>query len=329
MKVCKNCLLPENFPNAQIDGDELCVYCRKGIKLPDYSHEEPRFNSLIQEIKKENPSPYDCLVCYSGGKDSTYTLIQIKKKYRMNPVAFTLDNGFVSQKAKENIACICAKLGVDLIAIKPDPDRMNAVFKVSLEHKIFSENVVSRMSAACYACITFVNYQAINLALDKGLRIIVSGFTHGQVPKALFILNPEFLKKTFSETRRRLSSSLSFDPDEFYPSVDFSKLDKPNVLYKVNPLLFEKYNESRILSEIKKYGWERPRDVDNCSSNCLMNRVGNYYHYKIYGYHPYQHEISSLIRVKALSKEEGQKMVSDLHLGPEAEKIIKKLKLKL
>lgn len=328
MKLCNKCLLPENFPNAQLDAAGLCIYCRKGVKLSDYSHEESRFKTLIQEIKSNNQSEHDCIICYSGGKDSTYTLIQIKEKYGLLPLVFTLDNGFISQKAKENITHICKVLNLDLISVKPEPEKMKAVFKAVIKQEIFSENIISRLSAVCYVCITFVNYQAIYLALERGLRIIVSGFTHGQVPKAVFAYNPDFLKKTFVDMKRLLSENIGFEADEFYPKIDFSKLNKGNSIYNVNPLLFARYDQEKIVSTIKSYGWQRPKDVDSCSSNCLMNKVGNYYHFKFYGYHPYQHEISSLIRIGAITQEVAKEMLTDVGLDRAGREIVKELGLK-
>lgn len=328
MKVCKNCLLPQTFPKAQIDAAGLCNYCRRGTTLVDYSHEEPRFKALINEIQHGDQPRYNCLVSYSGGKDSSYVLIQMKKKYGLRPLAFTLDNGFVSEKAKENMRHICDNLGIDLLTVKPDPEKMDAVFKVALQHKIFAKNVISRVSAACYACITFVNYKAIQLAIEKGLRIIASGFTHGQIPKAVFSINPDFLEETFKDMKKQLSEKLNFDVDKFYPKIDFLKLKKAPALYNVNPLLFGKYDEKKIIQTIKKYGWERPKDTDSCSSNCLMNKVGNYYHYKMYGYHPYQYEISSLIRIGSITAEEGKKILADILIDNKGRNIIKKLGLK-
>jgi len=325
MKECKKCLLPENFPKANIDENDLCVYCRKGMTLKDYSHEEPSFLEFVKKIKKNNKYNYDCLVCYSGGKDSTYTLIQAKEKYGLNPLAFTLDNGFISQKAKENIEMMCDSLGVDLITVKPKSKQMNRVFKTVLTQRVFAENVMSRLSAACHACITFVNYKAIQIALEKDIKIIISGFTHGQVPKAMWPHNPDMLLKTFDEMKKQLTNKTGFDVGELYPKIDFSKLRNDHILYNVNPLLFERYDEKKIIGSIKKYGWERPQDVDSCSSNCLMNKVGNHYHFKLYNYHPYQYEVSSLIRIEAITKDEGRKMLADTLMDKGAKKIVKEV----
>ena len=40
-------------------------------------------------------------VSFSGGKDSTYVLYKLVKEYRLKVKAYTLDNGFLSQEARE------------------------------------------------------------------------------------------------------------------------------------------------------------------------------------------------------------------------------------
>ena len=112
-----------------------------------------------------------------------------------------------------------------------------------------------------------------------------------------------------------------------WPQIDFSEIGEDYTLYNVNPLLFEAYDEDIMLREIKEYGWERPEDVDSCSSNCLINKVGNYYHNKFYGYHPYQYEVSALIRGGAIAKEKGREMLMDTKIDKEAMAIIEKLGL--
>ena len=59
-----------------------------------------------------------------------------------------------------------------------------------------------------------------------------------------------------------------------------------------------------------------------------MNKVGNYYHYKLYGFHPYQHEISSLVRIGSLSQEVAKEMLTDVDLDRAGREIVKELGLK-
>jgi hypothetical protein len=63
---------------------------------------------------------YDCIVPFSGGRDSTFTLHTVKKVLKLNPVAFTYDWGMVNDLARRNVARVCGKLGVENILVSAD-----------------------------------------------------------------------------------------------------------------------------------------------------------------------------------------------------------------
>jgi hypothetical protein len=75
--------------------------------------------SLAENYRHKNKTP-DCLVPYSGGRDSTYTLHIVKKVLNLNPIAFTYDWGMVTDLARRNIARVCGKLGVENIIVSAD-----------------------------------------------------------------------------------------------------------------------------------------------------------------------------------------------------------------
>ena len=101
MYTCKTCSLPDNYPDIHIGQNGSCNYCQfyeehKSI-LTDYDNLESVFLNYLAQAKEtaaKNGSRYDCLVGFSGGKDSTYIIYQLKEKYNMRVLAFTYDNGF-------------------------------------------------------------------------------------------------------------------------------------------------------------------------------------------------------------------------------------------
>jgi tRNA(Ile)-lysidine synthase TilS/MesJ len=66
----------------------------------------------------------------SGGKDSTASLYFMKKRYRMNPLAFTFDHGFEIEGAKENVINAVEALGVDYLFFKTDFMKEEGVLKL-------------------------------------------------------------------------------------------------------------------------------------------------------------------------------------------------------
>jgi len=62
----------------------------------------------------------DCIVPFSGGRDSTYTLHTVKKVLGLNPLAFTYDWGMVTDLGRRNIARVCGRMGVENIIVAAD-----------------------------------------------------------------------------------------------------------------------------------------------------------------------------------------------------------------
>ncbi len=72
------------FPGISFDEQGVCNYCRS-YKPETASDEvkrkyEDKFLELVGEHR--NPTGYDVLMAYSGGKDSTYTLDHFRQRYR-------------------------------------------------------------------------------------------------------------------------------------------------------------------------------------------------------------------------------------------------------
>lgn len=97
----------------------MCQIHEKRNKI-DWESREKEFRKVMEKYKamaKERGNPYDCIVPYSGGKDSTYTLYEIVKNYGMKPLVVTFSNMFSRDIIKENMSIVFDKLGVDHIIL--------------------------------------------------------------------------------------------------------------------------------------------------------------------------------------------------------------------
>jgi len=85
LKHCNTCGLPESFPGIHFNNECICNFCInfQGLEYENNKREEysQKFESMVKEYKGK--STYDALMCYSGGKDSTYTLIVLREKYNL------------------------------------------------------------------------------------------------------------------------------------------------------------------------------------------------------------------------------------------------------
>jgi len=95
-----------------------CTFCKIHDDLEDnyqLNEETPKkLQCIIDKIKKDGKvKKYDCIVCVSGGRDSTYTLYNVVK-LGLRPLAVHFDNGWNSVIAVQNIKNVTEILGVDL-----------------------------------------------------------------------------------------------------------------------------------------------------------------------------------------------------------------------
>jgi len=115
LKRCTKCLLPETFPFIEYDEKGVCNYC-KNHKSISINQNIDKIKEIIKPFKSKDGSP-DCIVPFSGGRDSTYSLHIIVKELGLNPITFTYDWGMVTDLARRNIARVCGKLGVENIIV--------------------------------------------------------------------------------------------------------------------------------------------------------------------------------------------------------------------
>ncbi|MCR4441814.1 MAG: 7-cyano-7-deazaguanine synthase [Peptococcaceae bacterium] len=309
LRVCSRCVLPEAFPGITFSEDGVCNYCRSPASEENgaFGREyENQFLQIIDSIKSKNR--YDCLLAFSGGKDSTYTLYLLKEKYGLNVLTYTFDNGFISEGARKNIKNITERLNVDNIVFSPRIDLLKKLFaSAALNDQIYSRAAIMRASAICTTCINFIRYNSLKLAVEKRIPMLVFGWAPGQIERRGIILKPlpSFLAKSQEVFINANKTHLEgFQENYFLEAREFEE-NAPAIPYLINPLLFNEYRMEKVRALIEDLGWENPENTDLNSTNCLLNAFGNYVHLKKYGYNPYVQEISGLIRSGVITRDEG------------------------
>jgi len=109
---CATCVLPATYPFIEFDDKGVCQHCRNYKPLDLAGHDA--LERALDKHRSKDGSP-DCIVAFSGGRDSSYGLHLLKTKYEMNPVAYTYDWGMVTGIARRNQARILGKLGIEHI----------------------------------------------------------------------------------------------------------------------------------------------------------------------------------------------------------------------
>ena len=301
-RLCTRCVLPQGFPNIKFGDDGVCNFCLSFERLNHAPFEEEQrkdFQAVIDQAKGKHA--YDAICCYSGGKDSTYMLLMMTQEMGLKTLAYTLDNGFITEQSKENIRRVVEALGIDHVFYKPSKTFMTAMYKAAMLGDLNKNrgNFQTRISDACLACISLVNTYAARLALQMHIPLVFSGFTPGQIPRAVIKNNHRFYRETYAANREHFQALLGDDARRYF------ELTEPDFeIYQMSPYLVYEVSEAQILERIKKLGWTLPANLDGCSSNCSLNAVGNLCHQKKFGFHPYAQELSQLIRQSLLTRDE-------------------------
>lgn len=118
LKRCSKCLLPETFPFIEFDDQGVCNFCNH-YKPKNKTGSIEQLMALVEPFRSKDGKP-DCIVPFSGGRDSTYSLHIVKKNLGLHPIAFTYDWGMVTDLARRNIARVCGNLGVENIIVSAD-----------------------------------------------------------------------------------------------------------------------------------------------------------------------------------------------------------------
>ncbi|WP_194891570.1 hypothetical protein [Catenulispora pinisilvae] len=310
--LCRRCVLPENFPDADFDGAGVCAYCRAETDRVDHSRAEVEA-VLTGSRPHAAPGDYDVVLLYSGGKDSSLALIQLVKEHGLRVLALTLDNGFLAQVTAANMRSVLDSVGADHIIVRPRRRVMHGVYRSALT-SAFGPETVKYSTAACGSCIGMVFAAGMRTAASYGVPLLAGGWTPGQLTNAAFV-SAGFLREVIErniDPVRSTAPELSADLDTW--TRDSGEL--PRGL--VNPLYAIDYTEAGALAVLESHGWVAPKDTDSCSTNCRLNGLLIIDHIRKYGYHPYVYEMAHHVRIGAMARDEALHKLSNVNLRSSA-----------
>lgn len=117
LKRCSRCVLPETMPFISFNEKGICNYCTNYSLRNHPKPKEELFDLVHSYRRKSGP---DCIVPFSGGRDSCYGLHLIVNELKMKPITYTYDWGMVTDLGRRNISRMCAELGVENIIVAAD-----------------------------------------------------------------------------------------------------------------------------------------------------------------------------------------------------------------
>ena len=307
MKRCSKCVLPESFPGISFDDNGVCNFCNSFKGIEKFEQSKTKYRGRFEELLKKHKrvGGYDCIMAYSGGKDSTYTLLVLKEEYDLSILAFTLDNGFASPTSTDNIRKVVEGIGVDHVLYKPRFDLMKKLFRHSIDSDMYSRKTLERASTICTSCMGIVKFLALRMAVESRIPFIAYGWSPGQAPieASIFKNNPSMIKSMQGAILKPMEEVIGQEINNYF-LTDYHFELEDQFPYNISPLAFLDYDEGAIIDRIGEYGWMKPDDTDPNSTNCLLNAFANMTHKNRFDFHPYAFELANLVRKGYMDRKE-------------------------
>ena len=165
LKRCTRCLLPETADAITYDEHGVCSVCRnQEIKQQiDWESKKKMLDELVEQYRGKGA--YDCIIPFSGGKDSTFTLWYLVTQYKLKPLVVSWDHGFYRPRVLKNRERTLQKLGADFLSFTPNKQ---VVKKLMLE-------ALRRKGDFCWHCHTGIFAFPMQMAVRFGVGLVFWG----------------------------------------------------------------------------------------------------------------------------------------------------------
>lgn len=305
MAACRNCLLPDRVPGADIDSSGLCAFCRAYDPIRDVHEDRAARVGYQADLEHalqgcRGRGRYNALVCVSGGKDSLYLLYRLKVDYGLNVLAFTTDVN-IPKLAWDNIHRSIARLGVDHLIYRPPAQFYRKLFRYLLTH----QEARGAVYTVSYVYAPLFEGDALAIATQMGIPLVLAGYSPGQP-------EPERMVYEFS---RRLICHTDWTPPELKRCGEFSDEELARFWNPhrypagttfpryLAPFHAWDYDQGHIMREVVRLGLvASARHASPVFSNYPINWLLMYSDLKHFGYNPYAPEFSALIRAGKASR---------------------------
>ena len=121
MRRCTRCLTPETVDTISYDDAGVCSVCRqvefKQDKI-DWEDRQSQLDAIIAEYKDKGL--YDCIVPYSGGKDSVFQLYYIVRVLKLKPLVIRYNHWGYRPLVDDNNTSVFKQLGCDVVEFTPN-----------------------------------------------------------------------------------------------------------------------------------------------------------------------------------------------------------------
>ena len=120
VRHCRTCLMPNTRPRIGFDREGICNACRNAEAKArvDWSARRVEFLDYVARCRARGGS-YDCIVPWSGGKDSTSIALRLKLEFGLRPLLVTFSPLLPNEIGAANRETLL-NMGFDHLMVRPD-----------------------------------------------------------------------------------------------------------------------------------------------------------------------------------------------------------------
>ncbi len=319
MKRCVSCGLPETHETISFDSRGVCNICAQHDykrERVDWPANRKVLDALIEEYRGKHD--YDCIVPFSGGKDSTWTLHFLVKEYGLKPLVVRFDHGFMRPNLEENVKRTIRRLGVDVMTFTPNWKVVQRLMLQSFLEK----------GDFCWHCHSGIYSYPMWIAIEKKVPLIFWGepsaeytayFTYDQAEEVDEKRFNRFINLGISADDMfvRLGGAVDhrdLKPYSYPPLAALRSLNYRSVCLG-SYIPWDVKRQSEIIAA--ELGWKGdqvenvPPAYDYEKIECYMQGVRDYIKYIKRGYSRPSHLVALDVRNGRMTKEEGEHLIAE------------------
>jgi len=303
---CKKCVLKSNNPGIVIQSNGMCNICNgdeRGKFFNNYKMSSDLYNKFKQDVlKNKEDRNYDCLVMFSGGKDSINILERMVNEEKLRVLAVTVDLPFESKSARDHIEFVTNKLDITHMTIKPSKqnyiEMMRTVFLQSYEGETLNMEKISKFKqlSPCIVCTCFITIMSCFVA------------QHFYIPYVIYCADPGQIANLPVGIENVLNTFKSMFKDEFInkicsDNIDYLDLQNnkqvPTIVYPY--IAVPDYNIDKIIRRLKSLDLYKTTPQEG---HCVLWSLLNYNSIKRYDGPFYVLDYASDVRTMKASRAE-------------------------
>ena len=309
--------MPETHETIAFDTEGVCNICRQHERKKgkiDWKKREQEFRKTVERYK--NKGVYDCIIPISGGKDSTFILYSMLKRYKVRPLVLSFDHCFYRPHHIAQRDRILRKLGVDFLILRTNP---GIVKKLMLES-------LKRTGDFCWHCHTGVFAWPMQIAIKYKIPLLIWGESAAEYTTYYDFEDLEDQDDNPFNTYINLGISAedmakaiggevtlrNLEPYTYPPVSELKKIGCRSICYGA----YHKWDVRRQVALIKKeLGWEEdevegiPQKYWYTKVECIMSGVRDYLKFVKRGFGRTSQLTTDDIRAGYMSRREAVKLV--------------------